>query len=241
MDAMPASFFSPGPERAARVHDLFERIAARYDFINDLQSFGLHRRWKRQVIQLAAVKAGDRALDICCGTGDIAFGMARAGAQVTGIDFSERMLGIARRRSRSVGVADRTAFLKGDAHSLPFPDNSFSAVTVGYGLRNLVDWEAGLREMVRVARPKAIVVVLEFGRPENRVWRRLYFSYLRLFVPVLGLLFCGSLRAYSYILESLSHYPGQKAVAAKMTELGLTEVRIVNLLGGAMSINYGGK
>jgi demethylmenaquinone methyltransferase/2-methoxy-6-polyprenyl-1,4-benzoquinol methylase len=238
---MPGSFFSPGPERATRVHDLFERIASRYDLINDLQSFGLHRHWKRKVVRLASVKPGDRALDLCCGTGDIAFKLARAGADVIGIDFSEKMLAIARARSRAIGLADRISFTPGDAQRLPFPDNLFDAVTIGYGLRNLADWEAALGEMVRVARSSGAVVVLEFGRPANRVWRGLYFSYLRLFVPLLGLLFCGSFKAYSYILESLTHYPGQNAVAAKMDELNLRNVRVLNLLGGAMSINYGRK
>ena len=240
-DRMSASFFSPGRERAARVHDLFERIAYRYNLINDLQSFGLHRHWKAKVVRLASVKAGHCALDICCGTGDIAFGLARAGANVTGIDFSERMLTIARARSRAIGLADRTSFTAEDAQKLPFSDNSFDAVTIGYGLRNLFDWEAGLREMVRVAKPGAPVIVLEFGRPDNPVWRGLYFTYLRLFVPLLGLIFAGSLKAYAYILESLIHYPGQKVVAARMNELGLKEVSVLDLVGGAMSINFGRK
>jgi demethylmenaquinone methyltransferase/2-methoxy-6-polyprenyl-1,4-benzoquinol methylase len=234
-------FFQPGPQHSEKVHELFERIATRYDLINDLQSFGFHRHWKRKVVQLASVKAGDQALDSCCGTGDIVFGLAGNGARVTGVDFSERMLTIARMRCEAGGLADRTIFTWANAQSLPFADNSFDAVTVGYGLRNLADWEAGLREMARVAKPGAPVIVLEFGRPDNRAWRGLYFTYLRLFVPLLGLLFAGSLKAYSYILESLACYPGQQVVAAKMSELGLREVRVLNLIGGAMSINFGRK
>ncbi len=234
-------FFQPGPQRAARVHDLFERIASRYDLINDLQSFGLHRRWKRKVVNLACVKPGARVLDICCGTGDIALGLARAGARVTGLDFSERMLEIARARSGALGLAEHTSFVQANALTLPFGDDSFDAVTVGYGLRNLADWGAGLCEMIRVAKSGAALIVLEFGRPDNPVWRGVYFSYLRLFVPLLGLLFCGNLKAYSYILESLNHYPGQKAVAAKMSEMRLEQVRILHLLGGAISINYARK
>jgi len=234
-------FFQPGPQRAAKVHDLFERIASRYDLINDLQSFGLHRRWKRKVAQLAGLKPGDQGLDICCGTGDIAFGLARTGAHVTGIDFSERMLNVARKRCEAAGLASRTTFMQANAQTLPFPDNSFKAVTVGYGLRNLADWEAGVREMARVAKPDAPVIVLEFGRPDNQAWRSLYFTYLRLFVPVLGLIFAGSLKAYAYILESLVDYPGQKVVAARMNELGLKDVSVLNLVGGAMSINFGRK
>ena len=124
---------------------------------------------------------------------------------------------------------------------LPFSDNSFHIVTVGYGLRNLANWETGLREMQRVASPGGRLLVLDFGKPDNALWRGLYFGYLRLFVPWLGRIFCGNANAYAYILESLQHYPAQHAVAAKMRDLGLANLRTIGLLGGAMSINYGEK
>ncbi len=129
----------------------------------------------------------------------------------------------------------------GDAQRLPFPANSFDIVTVGYGLRNLANWETGLREMQRVARSGGRLVVLDFGKPDNAFWRALYFGYLKLFVPCLGRIFCGNASAYAYILESLKHYPAQRGVAEHMRALGLTEVKVVNLLGGAMSINFGEK
>jgi demethylmenaquinone methyltransferase / 2-methoxy-6-polyprenyl-1,4-benzoquinol methylase len=110
---------------------------------------------------------------------------------------------------------------------------------VGYGLRNLASWEIGLQEMLRVAKPGGRLLALDFGKPDNGLWRAVYFGYLKLFVPWLGRLFCGNAEAYAYILESLQHYPAQVGVAAKMREFGLQNVRIVNLLGGAMSINYG--
>jgi demethylmenaquinone methyltransferase/2-methoxy-6-polyprenyl-1,4-benzoquinol methylase len=131
--------------------------------------------------------------------------------------------------------------VQGDAQQLPFPDQSIDIVTVGYGLRNLADWRAGLKEMARVAKPGGRLLVLDFGKPENPLWRNIYFGYLRLFVPLLGLVVSGSASAYSYILESLKHYPAQKGVAATMDELGLKDVRIVNFLGGVMTINYGRK
>jgi demethylmenaquinone methyltransferase/2-methoxy-6-polyprenyl-1,4-benzoquinol methylase len=112
-------------------------------------------------------------------------------------------------------------------------------VTVGYGLRNLVSWEEGLSEMARVARPGGRLLVLDFGKPPNRAWRATYFAYLRLFVPILGRVFCGSASAYAYILESLDPYPAQAGVESAMRRMGLTNVRVVNLLGGVMSINYG--
>jgi demethylmenaquinone methyltransferase/2-methoxy-6-polyprenyl-1,4-benzoquinol methylase len=240
---MTNEFYQPGEQRAAKVNDLFAAIAPRYDRINDLQSFGLHRWWKRRLVRLARPRPGERALDLCCGTGDIAFALTRRGAEVTGLDFSETMLAVARSRqaANSKSEIQNPKFLQGDAQKISFADRSFDIVTVGYGLRNLASWETGLAEMRRVARPGARLLVLDFGKPGNALWRRIYFSYLRIFVPVLGRVFCGNAAAYAYILESLRHYPAQRGVEAKMRELGLRNVRIVHLLGGVMSINYGEK
>lgn len=240
---MANAFYEPGEQRAAKVSELFAAIARRYDFINDLQSFGLHRAWKNQLVRMAGVKRDATALDVCCGTGDIALRLARAGATVTGLDFSAPMLEVARAR----GVRERSAaalnprFIQGDALQLPFADGSFDIVTVGYGLRNLSSWEAGVTELWRVARPGGRVLVLDFGKPDNAAWRAVYFAYLRVAVPLLGRLFCGNASAYAYILESLKHYPAQNGMAAKMRELQMANVRVVNLLGGMMSINYGEK
>jgi demethylmenaquinone methyltransferase/2-methoxy-6-polyprenyl-1,4-benzoquinol methylase len=242
---MANPFYDPGDQRAVRVKALFTRIAPRYDLINDLQSFGLHRVWKRRLVRLAQPQAGERALDVCCGTGDIALALAARGADTVGLDFNRPMLEIAQRRQDRlarrgcVPAPGRVEFMEGDAQQLPFPDAAFDIVTVGYGLRNLADWERGLQEMRRVARPGGRLLVLDFGKPDNAVWRAVYFGYLRLVVPLLGLAVARSASAYAYILESLIHYPAQRGVAAKMTELGLAEVRIFNLLGGVMSINYG--
>jgi demethylmenaquinone methyltransferase/2-methoxy-6-polyprenyl-1,4-benzoquinol methylase len=252
--AVSNGFYVPGEQRAAKVNDLFAAIARRYDLLNDLQSFGLHRRWKHRVVELAAVRPGQRALDVCCGTGDIALALARRGTEVTGLDFSQAMLEIARTRSQKSEARGQKAevctpssvlrppvFLQGDAQQIPFPDHSFDAVTVGYGLRNLASWETGLREMLRVARPGARLVVLDFGKPPNGLWRAIYFGHLRCSVPLIGRLFCGNADAYAYILESLKHYPAQQGVAEKMRELNLSNVCVINLLGGAMAINYGEK
>jgi demethylmenaquinone methyltransferase/2-methoxy-6-polyprenyl-1,4-benzoquinol methylase len=233
-------FYAAGEQRAAKVNDLFARIARRYDFLNDLQSFGLHRLWKRRVVNLAQPAPGTRALDLCCGTGDISFALAQRGAETIGLDFSAEMLGVAAQRNLKSPISN-LKFTQGDAQKTPFAENSFDIVTVGYGLRNLTKWETGVDEMYRVAKPGARLIVLDFGKPSNPLWRAIYFTHLKLSVPVIGLLFCGNAQAYAYILESLKHYPAQLAVEEKMRALKLKNVRVINLLGGAMAINYGEK
>lgn len=240
---MDDSVHSPNLPRAARVDQLFARIARRYDLINDLQSLGLHRLWKRRLVRLTAPRTGDRALDLCCGTGDIARLLARNGARVVGLDFNQPMLEIAERKGESIerAAGSSSHFVRGDALRIPFPDDTFDIVTVGYGLRNLASWEAGLREMRRVAKPGGRLVALDFGKPENALWRGIYFGYLKFFVPLLGRIFCGDPAAYAYILESLRQYPGQAGVAAGLRSLGLVNVRIFPVVGGAMSIHYAEK
>lgn len=237
---MSNEYYVPGEQRAAKVNDLFAKIARRYDFLNDLQSFGLHRGWKRQVVKLANVTPKSHALDLCCGTGDISFALAQRGAETTGLDFSAQMLAVAAERSQKTGTCLPT-FIQGDAQNVPFPDSSFDIVTIGYGLRNLTSWQRGLEEMYRVAKPGARLIVLDFGKPPNALWRALYFTHLQISVPLIGLLFCGNAKAYAYILESLKHYPAQLAVAEKMRELKLANIQVINLMGGAMAINYGEK
>ncbi len=236
---MANEFYDPSANRSAKVRQLFNRIAPRYDLINSLQSFGLHHAWKRRLVGLARVRPGRHALDVCCGTGDISFALAKAGATTIGVDFSEGMLEVAERRQSRLPreSRERVSFVRGDANALPFANASFDVVTVGYGLRNLASWQEGLAEMTRVARPGGRLLVLDFGKPDNALWRGLYFAYLRMFVPILGKVFCGSSSAYAYILESLQHYPAQHGVAARMADLNLEEVQIINLLGGVMAIN----
>jgi demethylmenaquinone methyltransferase/2-methoxy-6-polyprenyl-1,4-benzoquinol methylase len=234
-----SKFYVEGETRAARVEDLFAIIAPRYDLINDLQSFGLHRWWKRRLLRLAAVQPGEAALDVCCGTGDVAFALAAAGAQVTGFDFSEPMLQVACERSGKLpaGVTP-PVFRQGDALNLPFADASFEVVTISYGLRNLADFDRGMRELTRLLRPQGRLLVLDFGKPDNPLWRWGYFQYLRWFVPVFGRVFCGDGDTHGYILESLRKYPAQRGVDAKLAELGFTDRRVINLLGGVMGINW---
>jgi demethylmenaquinone methyltransferase/2-methoxy-6-polyprenyl-1,4-benzoquinol methylase len=228
---MANPFYEPGEKRAQKVRELFARIAPRYDLINDLQSAGLHRLWKKRLVTFAQLRPGESALDVCCGTGDLTVRLQHDGVNVVGLDFTEAMLARAARRGA-------LHLVQGDAQSLPFADRTFDVVTIGYGLRNLSSWEGGLQEMWRVAKTGARVLALDFGKPDNRFWRAVYFSYLRALVPIFGKVFCGSAQAYAYILESLQHYPAQRGVAEKLQQLGCNACRTINFAGGAMAINY---
>lgn len=236
---------------------MFDRISRRYDLANDLQSLFLHRLWKKRAVALADVKSGSIALDICCGTGDISIELAKTGAFVIGVDLSVEMLNVASERSKdyftlpkccpNAACIPQNSFynkelkshlIKADALNLPFVDNSFDAITIGYGLRNLVDWKKGLAEMLRVAKPGGRIIILEFGKPKNRLWRGLYFFYLKRIVPFLGKFTAGDYDAYFYIYESLVRYPGQFIVNDFLQNLGCAETKIISILGGAMTINY---
>jgi demethylmenaquinone methyltransferase/2-methoxy-6-polyprenyl-1,4-benzoquinol methylase len=228
---MSAGYYAPGPERAEKVRRLFRRIARKYDFVNDLQSFGLHRLWKRRMARLAKAGAGERALDLCCGTGDLGRLLSAAGARVCGCDFTWEMIAAA--PPKNLGQA----FVQADALHLPFQNGCFDVLTIAYGLRNLASFEQGLAEMRRVAKPGGRLLILDFGRPANRAWRGLYFAYLRMIVPVFGFLFAGDAAAYRYILDSLEQYPAQDGVARLLDESGWADVVVENFLGGVMSIH----
>jgi ubiquinone/menaquinone biosynthesis methyltransferase len=231
-------YYAAGEERPGMVRALFARIARRYDLINDLMSCGMHRRWKRRLAALANARPGERGLDLCCGTGDVARLLAASpGAAgslfVVGIDFTDEMLGIAR-RSTPDSMAVR--YQRGDALALPFGDGEFQIVTVAYGLRNLADLDRGLREAHRVLSPGGRLVSLEFGRPRSGILRALYFSYLRTMLPLFGLLFFGDPHTYGYIFASVSRFPGQQDLAIRMREAGFDPVEVHDLMGGAMGI-----
>jgi demethylmenaquinone methyltransferase/2-methoxy-6-polyprenyl-1,4-benzoquinol methylase len=237
---MGNGYYQKGDQRAIKVNDLFDRIASHYDLVNDVQSAGLHRLWKRRLVRMAALKPGRKALDVCCGTGDVTMALAGSGANVAGLDFNARMLAVARARAAREGSMN-VEFLQGDALHIPFEESVFDAVTISYGLRNLSDFERGISELHRVAKPGGRILVLDFGKPANRIWRWIYHTYLRCMVPVYGGVFCGDTAAYAYILESLQAYPAQEGVAAALRKLNCGNVRIIPFLGGAMSINYAEK
>lgn len=217
---------------------MFSRLARRYDVVNDVMSFGMHRRWKRQSVALAlAGRRRARLLDLCCGTGDMAFYAEHRdpALRVVGLDFTLPMLAVARRRGTPARSAVR--LVQGDALRLPFPDGAFDAITVGYGLRNIADPPAAVMEMRRVLAPGGRVVVLDFGKPDNPVAAALYRGFLHTMMPAVGWLFHGDPQTYLYIPASLEKFAAQRGVQHMMRAAGLVDARYENRLLGTMGLN----
>ena len=233
-------YLSYDDERAPKVRAMFSRLANRYDLVNDVMSFGMHRRWKRDAVRLAldGLPRPVRVLDLCCGTGDMCFLARGLGAsRVVGADFTLPMLGVARRRAAAGG--SRPDFVAADALTLPFADASFDAITVGYGLRNVADPRTALAEMRRVLAPGGRVVVLDFGKPDNAVAGALYLAYLKTMMPAVGWIFHGDPETYLYIPASLERYPAQRGVEEMMRDVGFEGARYENRLLGTMGLNVG--
>jgi demethylmenaquinone methyltransferase/2-methoxy-6-polyprenyl-1,4-benzoquinol methylase len=209
---------------------MFDRIAPVYDAMNRVMTVGLDGRWRTETAA-AVVRPGDRVLDSCCGTGDLALACARAGGRVTGLDFSEPMLERARRKSSQV------EWVQGDALALPFEDGSFDAATVGFGVRNLADLERGLAELRRVLRPAGRLGVLEITRPRGLLgpFYRVWFEQL---VPMLGRLLPGGW-AYSYLPASVRRFPRPEDLAELLRAAGFEDVRYRLFAGGIVALHTG--
>jgi demethylmenaquinone methyltransferase/2-methoxy-6-polyprenyl-1,4-benzoquinol methylase len=210
------------------VRGMFDRIAPVYDVMNRVMTAGLDGRWRRLAAR-EVVWPGDRVLDACCGTGDLAVEAERRGGRVVGLDFSARMLERARRKSGTI------EWLQGDALALPFADGEFDAVTVGFGVRNLADLEGGLREAKRVLRPGGRIAVLEITRPRGllRPFFRLWFDVL---VPIAGKVLPGG-NAYTYLPASVRRFPGPEDLAALFAKAGFHDVRYRMLGGGSVALH----
>ena len=211
---------------------MFDRIAPVYDAMNHVMTAGLDRRWRRLTVQ-AVVHPGDRVLDACCGTGDLAIAATRAGAgSVVGLDFSEGMLARARRKSQ------RVEWVRGDLLSLPFDDASFDSATVGFGVRNVADLERALRELRRVLRPGGRVAILEITQARG-VLKPFFSVWFDRVVPLLGRLLPGG-KAYTYLPASVRRFPGAEGLAVVLQECGFADVRF-RLLGGTIVALHAGR
>ena len=228
----------PEAEKSARVGEVFDRVAERYDLMNDLMSFGLHRLWKAFAVSVARIRPGERVLDVASGSGDLARAFAARGAEVWMSDINGPML--ARGRDRMLDAGRMPPAVQCDAERLPFRDATFDCVSVGFGLRNMTHKGAALAEMARVLRPGGRLLVLEF----SHVWKPLqkpYDLYSFHVLPWLGERVAGDAAAYRYLAESIRMHPDQPALAAMLEQAGLERVEYFNLAAGAVAVHRGYK
>jgi demethylmenaquinone methyltransferase / 2-methoxy-6-polyprenyl-1,4-benzoquinol methylase len=219
---------------------MFDRIAGVYDLMNTAMTAGLHHGWRTRAADRAALREGDSALDLCCGTGDLALELrARVGSsgRVVGADFSERMLELANEKALERGMPDVT-FEWADALELPYSDASFDAVSVGFGVRNLADLDVGVGEMARVLRPGGRLVILEITQPQKPPLSTFLSLWFDRIVPLLGR-FAGDPEAYSYLPESVRSFPPPEGLAAIMDRAGFERIRYTILAGGIIAIHSG--
>jgi demethylmenaquinone methyltransferase/2-methoxy-6-polyprenyl-1,4-benzoquinol methylase len=227
-------------EFAGQVRSMFDRIAGVYDLMNTAMTAGMHHRWRERAGELTELAAGGTALDVCCGTGDLALELAgRVGPEgtVVGCDFSERMLDLARAKAASRGAAN-VRFEWADALDLPYPDGSFDAATVGFGARNLADLDQGLRELARVLRRGGRLVILEISQPRRPPLSAFYSLWFDRIVPLIGTV-AGDRSAYTYLPESVKRFPSPRGLAERMTAAGFPRVRYLVLAGGIITIHAG--
>ena len=233
-----------GPERARYVTSMFARISRRYDLLNSVMSGGRHHAWRRKATALAVEGLSGIALDVATGTGDFAFDLARRSevTSVVGLDFTRDMMTLGVRKAIRQGVSASVSFTEGDAHDLPFADDSFMCATVGFGIRNFIDVPRALREMARVVEPGGRVVSLEIVRQDGRdpisAMARLHFRYV---TPWLGALLAGDREAYTYLPQSAQGFMSTDELTAAMTDAGLQVTHCVKLALGTVAIHVGQK
>jgi demethylmenaquinone methyltransferase / 2-methoxy-6-polyprenyl-1,4-benzoquinol methylase len=223
----------------ADVQGMFDRITRRYDLMNRLMTGGRDVAWRREAARIAIGSGAERALDVATGTGDLALELRRQGVpDVTGLDFSGEMVAAAERKRREYGVFGVT-FLQGDAMNMPFPDGSFDALTIAWGLRNLPDYEQGIREMARVLRPEGRMVILEMTPLQNETLRKAFNLYFHNVVPVIGGIVSGDRDAYRYLPDSVGSFPPADELVGMMRASGLRNVRYKLVGGGTVALHIG--
>lgn len=231
------------PNSKSHVHGVFERIAPQYDFMNDVISFRRHKAWRRFTMKKMGVKPGDTALDLCCGTCDWTIALAEASkhGQVTGLDFSQNMLDIGAAKIGKLGLSRQITLVQGNAMSLPFEDNSFDYVTIGFGLRNVPDYLHVLKEMRRVVKPGGQVVCLEVSKPTWQPFKAMYNLYFGRILPLVGKLVAKRFEEYKWLPESLKMFPDRDQLAKLFEEAGLSRVTAYPLTGGVAALHMGTK
>ncbi len=231
-------------EKADKVAEVFDSVATKYDLMNDLMSFGVHRLWKRFTVEIGAVREGHAVLDLAGGTGDLARHLARRvgeRGQVVVADINESMINVGRDRLLDRGIVSNVRYTQCDAERLPFPDNTFHCITIAFGLRNVTDKERALTEMQRVTKPGGKVLVLEFSHLTVQALRPLYDLYSFKALPLLGKLIAGDAASYRYLAESIRMHPDQETLKSMMEAAGFGLCDYFNLSGGVAALHRGWK
>ncbi|MGE6471901.1 bifunctional demethylmenaquinone methyltransferase/2-methoxy-6-polyprenyl-1,4-benzoquinol methylase UbiE [Serratia proteamaculans] len=231
-------------EKQAMVADVFHSVAAKYDVMNDLMSFGIHRVWKRFTIDCSGVRRGQRVLDLAGGTGDLAAKFSRMvgdQGQVVLADINDSMLKMGREKLRDRGIIGNISYVQANAEALPFPDNYFDCITISFGLRNVTDKDKALRSMFRVLKPGGRLLVLEFSKPLLAPLRKAYDAYSFHVLPKIGELVVKDPESYRYLAESIRMHPDQETLKGMMGAAGFDNVTYFNLTGGIVALHRGFK
>jgi demethylmenaquinone methyltransferase/2-methoxy-6-polyprenyl-1,4-benzoquinol methylase len=231
-------------EKAGRVRQVFDSVATRYDLMNDLMSFGIHRLWKRFAVELAGIRRGQQILDLASGTGDLAArfaGLVGPDGLVMMTDINAAMLAQGRSRMTDHGIVGNIKYAQVNAEHIPFPDNRFDCVTIGFGLRNVTDKQQALNEMFRVTKPGGRALVLEFSHPRGEPLKSAYDLYSFKVLPLLGKLVANDEKSYRYLAESIRMHPAQEELKGMMEQAGFERCDYHNLTGGVVAVHRGFK
>ena len=224
--------------KGEQVRDMFDNIAPTYDLMNRMMTLGIDRLWRRRCVRIVRQLDPSSVLDLATGTGDLAIALAKAvpAARITGGDLSEGMLSQACKKAEAEGAQDRIVFQTADALDLPFPDNSFDAITIAFGVRNFEHLERGYAEMLRILRPRGTLLVLELTPPSSPIVKPFYRFYTRGIIPIVGKLVSKDSSAYAYLPESIAAVPARKAMTDIMLRVGFTNTKWKNLTAGVATI-----
>ncbi|MBS9422935.1 bifunctional demethylmenaquinone methyltransferase/2-methoxy-6-polyprenyl-1,4-benzoquinol methylase UbiE [Photorhabdus caribbeanensis] len=231
-------------EKAGMVADVFHSVATKYDLMNDLMSFGIHRIWKRVAIDASGVRRGHRILDLAGGTGDLTAKFSRIvgeKGEVVLADINESMLKVGREKLRDAGIVGNVSYVQANAEALPFPDNYFNCITISFGLRNVTEKEKALRSMFRVLKPGGRLLVLEFSKPLFTPLSKAYDAYSFHVLPKIGQVFVQDADSYRYLAESIRMHPDQETLKTMMEEAGFEQVTYTNMTGGIVALHRGFK
>jgi demethylmenaquinone methyltransferase/2-methoxy-6-polyprenyl-1,4-benzoquinol methylase len=229
-------------DKAGRVREVFDSVAAQYDLMNDLMSGGLHRLWKRFTIELSAVRSGQTVLDIAGGTGDLAAKFSKlvgADGKVILADINAAMLSVGRDRLIDKGALSNIDVVQADAQFLPFEDNSIDCITIAFGLRNVTDKAKALKSMHRILKPGGRVLVLEFSKPTSPLLSKVYDAYSFSALPAMGKLITDDADSYRYLAESIRKHPDQESLLEMVEDAGFVDCRYHNMTGGIVAVHRG--